>query len=66
MRVLGGFGLNVMEDFSKMPTLMPREGKVEMDDVNKMGGAAGEEKAKEATGKDALSDKAKLKAWFSF
>lgn len=59
--------INVPQDFSKMPTPMPKDGEVEADDVGETGAAAeGGMKSKEATGTDALGDKAKLKAWFSF
>ena len=57
-------GMDVLQDFSKVPTLMPKEGEVEADEdeeekvgKKKMGG--------EPTGKDTLGDKAKLKAWLS-
>lgn len=58
-------GMNVWQDWSKMPKPMPKEGEVEVEeDVGgKMG--AGAEKSKKATGKDALADEARLKAWFS-
>ena len=58
--------MNVLQDFSKVPTPMPMEGEVEADEEQ---GGKNEEKGKEnkkaPTGKDALGDKGKLKAWFS-
>ena len=47
-----------------MPTPMPKDGEVEQDE-GEVGAAAGDGgKPKEPTGKDALGDKGKLKAWF--
>ena len=45
---------------------MPKDGEVEEDDEEM--GVAGEsgQASKKATGKDALDDKAKLRAWFLF
>ncbi len=58
-----GHVINVVEDPSKMPTLwtMTEEMRVEkvVDEGAKKGGEGKE------TGKDAMGDKAKLKAWFA-
>ncbi len=61
----GAMGFNVLQDFRKMPTPMPKDGEVEANDEDGAGpdGVKGEMK-KEPTGRDALSDKAKLNAWF--
>lgn len=61
-------GMNVLQDFSKVPTLMPKDGQVEADEdeeggEEKLGG--NKENEKVPTGKDALGDKGRLKAWFS-
>ena len=58
----GAMGMNVVQDFDKVPTSMPKEGEVEEDQED---GGGEKEMKKESTGKDALGDKARLKAWLS-
>ena len=58
----GAMGMNVVQDSDKVPTSMPKEGEVEEDQED---GGGEEEVKKESTGKDALGDKARLKAWLS-
>lgn len=52
-----------MQDYSTMPTPMPKDGEVEADEEEAKGEGGKEKKL--GTGKDALGDKAKLKAWFT-
>lgn len=66
----GHIGMNVFEDWTKHPTPMPKDGDVEADEgeveaLEKGAEAEVEKENKVHTGKDALGDKAKLKAWFS-
>lgn len=51
-----------MQDYSKMPTPMPEDGEVEANEEEP--GAEGGKENMATTGKDALGDTAKLKAWF--
>ena len=52
-----------MQDYSTMPTPMPKDGEVEADEEEAE--VEGGKENKRPTGKDALGDKAKLKAWFT-
>ena len=61
--MLGHIGFNVMQDYSMMPTPMPKDGEVEADEEEAE--AEGGKESKRPTGKDVLGDKAKLKAWFT-
>lgn len=56
----GAMGMNVLQDPDKVPTPMPKDGDVEVDEEEE-----GRKKEKGPTGKDALTNKAKLKAWLS-
>lgn len=59
-------GYVVSQDLSKVPTSMPKEGEVEVDEDEGVEREGGEKtKGKVSTGKDALGDSAKLKAWLS-